>query len=103
MCKRENKVTIEAPRTLGEVWEYGYEIGAFNEGSRGTANVVVRANTEGLVSLAKLLLFVAKEEHKEGYHVHLDGHSGLEPSSNIGLIFHKGLLPRLPTSRHLDA
>jgi hypothetical protein len=32
----------------------------------------VRANTEGLVSLAKLLLFVAKEEHKEGYHVHLD-------------------------------
>ena len=87
---------IEEPRTLGEVWEHGYEIEAFNEGGEGTAEVVVRANTEGLLSLAKLLLFVAKEEHKEGYHVHLDGYSGLGPSSNIGLIFQKGLLPKTP-------
>ena len=89
-------MAIEAPRTLGEVWEHGYEIEAFDDGGEGTADVVVRANTEGLVSLARLLLFLAREEHKEGYHVYLDGHSGLGPSSNTGVIFQKGLLPRPP-------
>ena len=96
-------MTIEEPRTLSEVWEYGYEIEALNEGSEDTADVIVRANTEGVVSLAKLLLFIAKEEHKEGYHVHLDSYSGLKASSNIGLIFQKRLLPGIPSSRHFGA
>lgn len=89
-------MNIEEPDTLGEVWSEGCRVEAFYEEDNSHANVTIAANQEGLVSLAKLLLFIAKEEHQEDYHVHLDKYSGLESSSNVGLIFQKETFQKPP-------
>jgi hypothetical protein len=78
-------MSIKEPKNLSEVWENGCKVEAFYE----DGNVTISANPEGLRSLAKLLLFIARDEHEEYYHFHFDKHSGLEDSSNVGLIFQK--------------
>ncbi len=82
-------MNINEPEGLTEVWEDNCKIEAFYEDFDGERNVTISANREGLISLAKLMLYVAREEHEDFYHVHIDEYSGIESSSNIGLIFQK--------------
>jgi len=89
MSEREPRNCIRVPSTLGEVWEDECKVEAFYEEGDAGPNVTIAANQEGLMSLAKVLLFIAKEEHEEYYHVHFDQYSGLESSSNVGIIFQK--------------
>ncbi len=39
------------------------------------------ANKEGYITLANILLEMAKEETYDGYHIHLDEYNGLEKGS----------------------
>ena len=56
-------------------WEDGFTISTGMEG--GT--IVIRANREGLLSLAKNLLTLAEE--LPGSHIHFDEHNSLENGS----------------------
>ena len=80
---------IEEPNSLEDVWEEDCKVEAFFEEIDGEKNITLSANRAGLISLAKLLLFIAKDEHDDYYHVHIDKYSGLEKSSNAGMIFQK--------------
>lgn len=58
-------------------WQYGFTIDA-----RITDNtVVIKANKEGLVSLARHLLSMSQEGIPSGYHFHLDETNSLEDGS----------------------
>lgn len=56
-------------------WVDGFQISA----SIDDATMRITANREGLVSLANILLGLAKE--RPGSHVHLDQHNSLEDGS----------------------
>ena len=58
-------------------WEDGFIISARADG--GT--VVITANREGLISLARLLLTLADERVPSGHHWHLDASNALEDGS----------------------
>lgn len=57
-------------------WQDGFEIMASTDGKGA---VVLSANREGLVSLARILLALAEEA--PGSHVHLDAGNSLEEGS----------------------
>ena len=57
-------------------WEDGFEIAVKNENGA----VCIKANREGLVSLARLCIALAKETN--GSHVHLDAYNSLEEGSD---------------------
>ena len=57
-------------------WQDGFEISASTD-ARGA--IVLSANREGLVSLARILLALAEET--PGSHVHLDASNSLEEGS----------------------
>jgi hypothetical protein len=58
-------------------WEPQAEIGvAVQEGE-----VVLRANRDGLVTLARLLLSLTQDGLFDGYHVHLDSDGALDEGS----------------------
>lgn len=84
---------MEEPSTLEEVWLEGAKVEATYEETSAGANVTVSANREGLEMLAKLLLFILRDEHNEYYEIHFDEYSSSEegylPSSNVGLTFQK--------------
>jgi len=82
-------MAISEPRNLSEVWEKDCKVEAHFEDSQSGATVTIAANEEGLISLAKLFLFIARAEDEKNYHVHFDIYSGLEPTSNVGLIIQK--------------
>jgi hypothetical protein len=44
--------------------------------------VMLWANKEGLVSLAKHLMKLSEDEHPSGYHFHLDDYNLLDKGSN---------------------
>ena len=76
------KVAISVPDYspkdgLRMVWEEGSVISAEIDG--GT--VLITANREGLVSLARLLLTLADERVPDGNHWHLDGSNAFEDGS----------------------
>ena len=56
-------------------WEDGFEIAVKNENGA----VCIQANREGLVSLARLCIALAKETN--GSHIHLDAYNSLEEGS----------------------
>jgi hypothetical protein len=58
-------------------WENGFEISAATD---ACGAVVISANREGMVSLARILLALAEED--PGSHVHLDAFSSLEEGSS---------------------
>jgi len=76
------KYEIEVPEYSKETgikmnWEYGFTIDA-----RMANNVVaIKANKEGLISLARHLLNLAQESIPSGYHFHLDESNSLEDGS----------------------
>ncbi|MBQ1386942.1 MAG: hypothetical protein II186_02310 [Erysipelotrichales bacterium] len=57
-------------------WEDGFEIAVKNENGA----VCIKANREGLVSLARLCIALAKETN--GSHIHLDAYNSLEEGSD---------------------
>ena len=65
-------------------WEDNFEIKVIQEENE----VLILANTEGLISLAKHLLTLAQSEVPQGKHIHLDHYNSLEMGS-IDLIIEK--------------
>ena len=66
-------------------WEHGFNI----ETSIQENVINITANKEGLISLAKLLLFLAQDDVPNGAHVHYDEYNSLEEGS-CELIIEKG-------------
>ena len=64
-------------------WIDGFSVEAHNDGDE----VIIRANSEGLRSMAGILLTLA--ELPDGSHIHLDSYNSLEDGS-CGLILEKG-------------
>ncbi|UPT67438.1 MAG: hypothetical protein M0D57_01765 [Sphingobacteriales bacterium JAD_PAG50586_3] len=58
-------------------WEDGFKISFENN----EGQVVIKANREGLISLAKQLLTLSEENVPTGTHFHLDEHNSLEQGS----------------------
>ncbi|MFL5732702.1 MAG: hypothetical protein ACJ78Q_05815 [Chloroflexia bacterium] len=58
-------------------WEEGSIISATEDGGA----ILIRANHEGLVSLARLLLTLVNEGVPSGAHWHLDAHNAFEDGS----------------------
>jgi hypothetical protein len=82
-------VTIAVPDSspnhgLRMKWEDGFTIQARIE----DGSVVVMANEEGLISLARLFLTLANPQVPSGDHWHLDEHNSLEEKS-VELIIEK--------------
>lgn len=76
------KYELEVPEYSKETgmkmnWEYGFTIEAKMEDNV----VVIKANKEGLISLAGHLLNLAQESIPSGYHFHLDEFNSLEEGS----------------------
>ncbi len=60
------------------VWEYGFRIDVRVDPA---GVIILRANPEGLISLARHLLTLAHMPVHSGYHFHLDEGNSLEPGS----------------------
>lgn len=69
-----NLPTYSEELGLQASWEPGFEIAV-----QVVANeIVIRANKQGLISLAKQLLILAQDEVPQGAHFHLDDTNSLE-------------------------
>jgi len=84
------KVTLEVPDYVPEnglqlLWEPAPEITAVLDPDGA---VIVTANPDGLVSLARHLLALAQESVPAGRHIHLDAFNALEDDS-VGLILER--------------
>lgn len=78
-----NKITVEIPKYekskgLKFNWENGFEIAFEIKDSQG----IIKANKEGLISLANHLLNLAQIEVPCNYHIHLDDYGSFEEGSN---------------------
>ena len=76
------RFSIEVPsydrsRGIQLVWDDGHEIWSLNDSGR----LYLKANREGLITLARLLLTLAQDDVPLGSHVHLDFEAGLEEGS----------------------
>lgn len=77
-------VQYDANKGIQFNWEENFEIEVKNE----DGEVIISANSEGLLSLARHLLTLAQNEVPIGTHIHLDEYNSLEEGS-IGLTFEK--------------
>lgn len=82
------KVVVEVPeyhpvRGLRLLWDEGFDI----EVRVDVSEVVITANREGLLSLARHLLTLAQEEVRAGAHLHLGG--GQEITSDLELVLER--------------
>lgn len=73
---------IEVPEYSGGhglrfIWEDGFSI----EASIQNGCVLISANKQGLVSLARHLLALSQDSIPEGWHFHLDSSNSLEDGS----------------------
>jgi len=76
------KVEIDVPEYSEEkglcyTWEDGFTIDCIVENN----TAVIKANREGLISLARHILMLAKYETPLGCHIHLDDMNSLEDGS----------------------
>ncbi|QFG20433.1 hypothetical protein [Actinomadura sp. WMMB 499] len=77
-------INVEAPspqRGLAFGWEDGYDISVSAE----AGEVVVAANREGLISLARHLLTLAQDGVTPGSHLHLTAGQELESTCDLVL------------------
>lgn len=58
-------------------WEDGFELKVENIGSY----IQVTGNKEGLISLARQLLYLAQDSFPAGYHLHYDSSNSLDEGS----------------------
>ena len=83
--KQEIEITqYDAKKGIQFNWEKNFAIKVKNEGDE----VIISANNEGLLSLARHLLTLAQNEVPVGTHIHLDEYNSLEEGS-IDLIVEK--------------
>ena len=61
-------------------WENGFYIKS--QIANESSSVIIEANSEGLLSLAKILLEMAQKKVPENEHIHLDEYNSLEDNSN---------------------
>ena len=87
MKKEVEIIKYDASKGLQLSWESNYVI----EVKKEENEVMIIANNEGLLSLAKHLLTLAQEEVPSGSHIHLDQYNSLE-SESIDLIIEKRTL-----------
>jgi hypothetical protein len=76
------KIQLEVPDYSVEngmeiQWEPNFTILAHIENE----SVNIKANSDGLISLARILLTLAQSEIPSGYHIHLDSSNSLEDGS----------------------
>lgn len=74
--------TIEVPeytlqRGIVTTWEDDFVISV----RKDDGQIVIQANRDGLISLARLLLTLAQDRVPAGHHVHLDEYNSLEDGS----------------------
>ena len=83
--KREIEIiNYDSKKGIQINWEYGFMIEAKVENNL----MLIRANEEGLISLAKQLLTLAQKEVPNGCHIHLDEYNSLETGS-VDLVLEK--------------
>ena len=83
--KQEIEITqYDANKGIQFNWEKNFVIEVEKEDNE----IIVSANSEGLISLARHLLTLAQNEVPIGTHIHLDEYNSLEEGS-IDLIFEK--------------
>lgn len=83
--KREiDIVEYNAEKGIQFDWERGFVIATNFDDNE----IIIKANTEGLISLAKQLLTLAQSNVPFGSHIHLDEYNSLE-SGSIDLIIEK--------------
>ena len=83
MKKEVEIMKYNANNGLELCWEENYVIEVKKED-----DVIIIANNEGLISLAKHLLTLAQEEVPYGVHIHFDQYNSLE-SESVDLIIEK--------------
>lgn len=67
-------------------WENGFSI----KTEIVNGSIVIKANKEGLISLANHLLNLSQETVPNSYHIHLDDLNGLDTDS-VGLVLEKDI------------
>ena len=80
-------MTIEYPVDDHAVlmsWDEGFQITTYLESE---TSLVLQANREGLISLARLFLSLA--HYQGGTHVHLDEYNGILDGKSVGLVICK--------------
>lgn len=76
-------ITVRIPDySPGKGFEFIWEDGAIIETKIEDKIVEIRANKEGLISLANHFLNLAQDSIPSGYHFHLDEFNSLEEGSN---------------------
>ena len=84
MKKEVEIIKYDASKGLQLNWESNYAI----EVKKEENEVMIIANNEGLLSLAKHLLTLAQEDVPLGSHIHFDQYNSLE-SESVDLIIEK--------------
>ncbi len=84
MKKEIDIIEYNASKGIQFEWERGFEIST----DLGDNEIIIKANSEGLISLAKQLLTLAQSGVPIGSHIHLDEYNSLENGS-IDLIIEK--------------
>lgn len=82
------KIEIDIPKYMHEEgvvlnWENNFSIKVL-----GGDEIIIKANSAGLTSLARHLLTLAQEDVPNGSHIHLDEYNSLEENS-VDLIVEK--------------
>lgn len=77
-------IQYDANKGIQFNWEENFVIEVKKEDSE----IIISANNEGLISLARHLLTLAQNEVPVGAHIHLDEYNSLEEGS-VDLIFEK--------------
>ncbi len=75
-------ITLELPdyeRNEGFIYEWGSNTKVSISGSNP---IIIQANQQGLMDMAKILLSLAQPEVPDGIHVHLDDQNTLQKGSN---------------------
>ena len=76
--QRTVEIGTYSPRGIELVWTPGFVLDV----SMGAAgDIRIRANREGLISLAQHALTLAEEQVPAGTHIHLSAYDALEPGS----------------------
>jgi hypothetical protein len=83
---------MEIPENLQSVWHDECRIEVIIEPFDSGHGVTISANQEGLISLARLLLYIASERVSEDCYIELEAPTILESTSNIGLSLRKNRL-----------
>jgi hypothetical protein len=75
------KITLDIPEYNGNGVEYKWEDKFEISVNITNQQILISANTEGLISLATQLLTLAQKNIPAGHHVHYDEHNSLENGS----------------------